>query len=191
MLLTKPFHENSSSIQPLLSKITGFRLPVGKYHQKAAFTPEQTYLSWQGFYEMCDNRLICIYQKGSDLIRWAGFRNTVIGKNPFFEFCDEPANENYAVVTFNLDPRQESFQAIASGKYSKILPDMKSLILMCHGINTGEHAYMESFLYPEKFTDVYADLYDVRKEFLVQVGELIDKPNAERNNSALIFPGKK
>ena len=70
--------------------------------------------------------------------------------------------------------------AYLNGKYSKFEEDSKKIILKYQSNNSGNLEYLSSFLYPEKYFDLYAQLLDVDIDLLIKVGELCDKPDFEK-----------
>jgi hypothetical protein len=58
--------------------------------------------------------------------------------------------------------------------------NIKRKILDFFDKNGGNHLYVKSYLFPEKFFDTYADILNVPANLLKEVGELCDKPNLEK-----------
>jgi hypothetical protein len=58
------------------------------------------------------------------------------------------------------------------GRYSQLSPHLKERIRYYYGPNSGEYAYMETYIYPEQFFGVYAYLLNVDEAIIRQVGEL-------------------
>jgi len=54
--------------------------------------------------------------------------------------------------------------------------------------STANHIYVESYLFPEKFFEQYADILDVSVESLRLVGELCSKPDLEKENLLIKIP---
>jgi hypothetical protein len=67
-----------------------------------------------------------------------------------------------------------------NGKYSKININTKRKILDFFDKNSGNYAYVESYLFPEKHFETYAKILGIETELLISVGELCDKPDLER-----------
>ncbi len=170
MKITKPYGT-------YFQKSKVFAYPLINITKNAPFRPKQTYLSWEELYENGDNRLLCWFEPGEDKEKWRRFRQGVLIRNTYFEKYIEPEDENFCIAIFDLSSLKDTFQKIVTGRYSAIHPDSKSLILKYYTEGTGDHAYIETFLYPEKFTSLYAQLFDVTEELLIKVGELCNKPD--------------
>ena len=67
-----------------------------------------------------------------------------------------------------------------NGKYSKIDVNTKRKILDFFDKKSGNYAYVESYLFPEKHYETYARILGVDIAMLQSVGELCDKPNLDK-----------
>ena len=56
----------------------------------------------------------------------------------------------------------------------------KKIITKFFGASGTISEYIESYLYPEKYFEIYSDILNVPVEDLKNVGELCDKPDLER-----------
>ena len=63
----------------------------------------------------------------------------------------------------------------------------KEKILKYFDKNSGNYVYMNSYLYPEKYFTMYAEILQVSEKILRGVGELCDKPNIEKETLDLII----
>jgi len=70
----------------------------------------------------------------------------------------------------------------SSGKYSMLDNKIKNKILDFFEKNSGNYVYVHSFLYPNKWYERYAELLNVSKSMLEEVGELCDKPDLDKEN---------
>jgi len=75
---------------------------------------------------------------------------------------------------------QNDWNYIVNGKYSKIKNDLKRIILEHFNSNSANKIYIESYLYPEKYFDDYANILKVDVDLLQFVGELCSKPDLEK-----------
>jgi hypothetical protein len=48
--------------------------------------------------------------------------------------------------------------------------------------NSGNYVYVDSYLFPEKYFQLYADLLGVNEDMLRSVGELCSPPNLDKEN---------
>ena len=51
--------------------------------------------------------------------------------------------------------------------------------------NSGNALYVQSYLYPSKFYDTYAEILEVEVSLLKSVGQLCDKPNLKKETLIL------
>ena len=68
------------------------------------------------------------------------------------------------------------------GKYSHMSLSHKRRIKNFYGIYSSNFVYIDSFLTPDKYYGIYADILDVDIELLKKVGELCDKPDLQQEN---------
>ena len=62
----------------------------------------------------------------------------------------------------------------------KINTELKHSILNYFAKSSGNYVYIESYLFPDKYFNRYAELLGVTEEFLKSVGELCSKPDLEK-----------
>ena len=68
------------------------------------------------------------------------------------------------------------------GKYSKFSRLTKDIILDFFGDIGTISKYMESYLFPEKYYDVYSDILNVPISLLAETIELCDKPDLDKED---------
>lgn len=78
-------------------------------------------------------------------------------------------------------------KVLQNGKYSKLNEKLKRKILNYFDKNSGNYAYVKSYLYPEDFFNDYAILLNVDNEILETVGELCDKPDLEKETLRILI----
>jgi hypothetical protein len=131
--------------------------------------------------KLTDRKLICVYKK-EDTEAWKQFELKHLITHKYLEFS-YPVSEDVVVYVFNLEMHGEDFDAVIEGKYSKLSIPAKKLLTDYYGVHTPEWVYIESFLFPEKYYKVYAQILNVDENILREVGELCEKPNFEKENS--------
>lgn len=152
--------------------------------------PEQTYLSWQGYLTPEDMKLICIYPKRSDNAYINFENNTLIKHN---RLCDVvELNDEQKLFTFDFSDLKDDWNKFINGQYSQINSELKRKIRDHFDKNTGNYVYIDSYLFPEKYFSLYAELLGTNVELLTSVGELCSKPDLEKENLvAEIFDSNK
>lgn len=155
-----------------------FIYPLLGIKQGTKFVPMETYLSWNTSLTTEDKKLVCVY-KTKDTDDYINFENNVLLKHS--RLCDYvPVNNTTTVFTFDFSDLENDWSHLIMGKYSKISINIKRKILDFFDKNGGNHIYVNSYLFPEKFFDNYASILNVPVELLKEVGELCDKPNLEK-----------
>lgn len=159
-----------------------FLYPALGIKRGVSVTPIQTYLTWKGKFVEEDNRFICLYHKRDDK-DYLLFEKVKLLSNPLFETMIEIDDESIAYV-FNFSEFRKNYQMIIQGKYSKISTKHKQKILSFFKNLRSHHVYIESYLYPEKFIPMYAELLagnkaEIKyyKNLLEEVGELCSPPD--------------
>ena len=141
-------------------------------------------MSWEGVYSFDDCRLICIYYLRDDE-EFKRFEKTKLLGNELFDTFIQLENNRGAYV-FDFTKDKKTFTHIVHGKYSRIYPDHKIRVMAFFSGNRSQTAYIESYLYPDKYFGLYAKLLsgdekdmDKLEKLLTEVGELCSVPNLE------------
>lgn len=157
-----------------------FLYPLLDIRRGASVIPEQTYLSWQGYIKPEDTKLVALYPKRDD-IEYKNFEKHVLLKHS--RACDFiHLNDNQLIVTFDFSDLKDDWNKFLEGKYSQINTKLKRKIRDFFEKNTGNYVYVDSYLFPEKYFELYANLLDANVDFLKSVGELCSKPDLEQEN---------
>jgi len=165
-LYKKYFQKSKIFLYPLLGIKKGTKI-----------VPNETYLSWGTSISPEDMKLVCVYKTTSD--NYTNFENQVLLKHS--RLCDYvKINATTSVFTFDFSDLEDDWNHLINGKYSKVSMNIKRKILDFFDKNGGNHLYVKSYLFPEKFFDTYADILNVPANLLKEVGELCDKPNLEK-----------
>ena len=98
--------------------------------------------------------------------------------NPLF--VEKIQIKDYNIYIFDLEIYQNDYFNFILGKYSKLSNVLKKAIKSYYGENSAEYKFIESYLFPEKYFEVYAKLLDINVETLVNLGELCDPCDIEK-----------
>ena len=167
-------HPNDQYFQK--SKV--FLFPILGIKKSPETTPCQTYLSWGDKIKPEDKRLICLYDDSPTL---DNVEEEILIPHPLFIDSWDCEN-NQRIYIFNLDLYSEDFQKFLRGRYSLFSEEVKSFIKQYFKENTKEYKFVHTFLFPEKYIKRYAQLLDVSPELLIEIGELCDKYDPEKEN---------
>ena len=160
------FQKSKVFLYPLLGIRKGIR-----------FVPMETYIKWKNY--KSENSLICIYHVDkNNRETFDKFVKDELETNEFFEF---KAHTNHLdIIAFNLDFFKYDVKKFKKGEYSKFSALTKKVIKEFFGEIGTLSEYIESYLYPKRYYEVYSELLNVPVEYLEEVGELCDKPNLKK-----------
>lgn len=168
-LYTSYFQKSKVLLYPLLGIKRG-----------CAAVPDQTYLSWSGYFTPEDMKLIAIYKSRTDH-EYLHFEKNVLLKHP--RISDYiPLDGESTIFTFDFSDLEHDWKKFIDGQYSKIDPSLKRKIRDHFDKNSSTHVYVDSYLFPEKYFSLYAQLLNASEELLIEVGELCSKPDLEKEN---------
>jgi len=146
----------------------------------SAAIPEQTYISWEGYIRPEDMKLITIYPNRTDVVYLNFEANTLLKHNRLVDIVE--LNSAQKLLTFDFSDLSDDWNKFINGQYSKMNTTIKRKIRDHFDKNTGTYVYIDSYLFPEKYFSLYADLLGAPEDLLVQVGELCSKPDLEKEN---------
>jgi hypothetical protein len=155
-----------------------FLYPLLDIRRGGSITPIQTYFSWENHYKPEDTKFICLYYLRDDMEFRRFEKQKLLGNKYFFDF--KIIEENKGVYIFDYKSIGESWDNFVLGRYSKLSADHKKKIKTFYSSNNSHYAYVESYLHPERYFRMYADMLNVNEEVLKSVGELCSKPDYEK-----------
>lgn len=158
-------------------KSRSFLYPILGIKRTSSSTPAGTYVSLDGLIGAEDMKLICVYPINTSE-GFQAFENQMLTGNPLFEEKIQ-VEENYIYV-FNLESYKVDWFNFIMGKYSKLSNPVKKAIKQYYGERSAEYKYIESYIYPEKYFDIYAKLLEVDVKTLESIGELCDPCDLEK-----------
>jgi len=158
-----------------------FLFPMLNIRKASATTGLMTFISWEGKYSPKDQKLIVIKKGGLDLESFRAFEKQSLIGNPMFETVYELDGMNSMAYVFSFADFKNDWNHFLAGRYSKMSEEAKTRIKNYFNDKSVEWEYIRSFIFPEKFFDLYAQLLNVEPSLLRSVGELCDlyDPKAE------------
>lgn len=142
--------------------------------------PEQTYLTWGSTISTEDMKLVAVYPVRKDA-EYLHFEKNVLLKHP--RITDYiPVNEEQCIFTFDFSDIESDWNKFIKGQYSKMDEKLRCKIRDHFDKNTSTSIYIDSYMFPEKYFSLYADLLGVKEELLREVGELCSPPDLEKEN---------
>jgi hypothetical protein len=156
-----------------------FLYPLLGIKRGTSVTPSETYVTWEDKQISSeDKKLICVYPNRTDQEYKTFESNVLLNHNRLVDFIK--IDSNTSVFIFSFDDIPDDWNHFMNGKYSKISEKTKRKILDFFDKRSGNYAYVESYLYPEKHFETYAKLLNVPSSLLIEVGELCNFPNLEK-----------
>lgn len=172
-LYNKYFQKSRSFLYPLLG--------IPKKNNPG---PIQTYLGWEEITPN-DKKLICLF--ANDLSpSFVKFQEKKLIANPLYE--SHTIVDSHIVYVFNYTPYEKDWNLFLKGKYSQLSDTLKGAVKDYYGSDTSEYQFIESYLFPEKYFEVYSKLLDIDIKTIKKVGELCDKYDCEKE--VLVFSTK-
>ena len=152
-----------------------FLYPLLGIRRGVSVTPIQTYMSWKNVYDIIDNKLIVVYHLRDDE-DFKKFEEKVLLGNKLFDNFFELEDGTGAYV-FDLSSYKRELKCIINGKYSKLPDEYKRRVLSFFRNHHRHHASISSYLNPHMYYDDYAELLNISKDILLEVGELCSLPD--------------
>lgn len=138
----------------------------------------ETYIGWKDKVHHDDCKLVCLYHLRTDK-EFLEFEKRKLLSNIYFQEFFE-VGDNKGVYIFDMRKYEDDWPNFIAGKYSKLSGRMKSSAINFQPKNTSNFAYINSFMYPEKYFGIYEELLKVDIKLLKNVGELCDRPDLEK-----------
>lgn len=158
-------------------KSRSFLYPVLGIKRTSFYTPSGTFVSVEDYIPASDRKLICTFQDDSTE-GYKQFENQMLMSNPLY--YDTVIFREHKLYLFDFQHFDEDWDNFLLGKYSKLSNVMKRAIREFYGETSSEYKYIESYLYPEKYFELYAKLLDVPVKVLRETGELCDPYNPDK-----------
>lgn len=163
-------------------KSKSFLFPALGIKKSSDFNPTGTYLAIRGLLEPQDIKLVCTY-KIEESEEFTLFEEQMLLGNPLFE--SKYTVGEYNIYVFDYQSYSGDWFNFLLGKYSKLSPVLKRAVKAYYGESSSEYKYIESFLYPEKYFEVYSKLLQIDVKLLREIGELCDPCDLERETLAV------
>jgi hypothetical protein len=153
-------------------KSKAFLYPALGIPRRTFVAPIDTYIAWEGLYDIYDCKLIVKFQR-KDTDTYSLFEKTYLTGCPLYEKHFDIENGEVLYI-FNLEGYKNDWDNFLIGKYSQLSKSLKKHIKQYYGEQTEDYKYMDSFLNPGSYFKVYSELLMVPVATLQNVGELCD-----------------
>ena len=155
-----------------------FLYPILGIKRGTSVTPIQTYFEWEGHYTAEDMKLITVYPIRDDH-EYKIFAKNIILKHPRLHAMHK-VDDTSQIFVFDFSDLKDDWFNLIDGKYSKMSMNIKRKIKDHFDKNSGTYAYIDSYLFPERYFSIYSSLLNVGEDLLREVGELCTKPDLEK-----------
>jgi|TARA_R100000084_G_scaffold109439_1_gene76827 hypothetical protein len=155
-----------------------FLYPLLGIKKGEEFVPVETYISWDGLYTENDYKYIVVYNCDKDL-KFKLFEDRVLKSHKLLEFATEIEKDRHIYV-FDYSKFNHDFDMFINGRYSKFSTPTKNKVLKYFGSVGKISEYIESFLNPLKYHEVYAEAFEISIETIKEVHEICSKPDLEK-----------
>tara|TARA_R100001463_G_C3517584_1_gene220536 strand:+ start:336 stop:917 length:582 start_codon:yes stop_codon:yes gene_type:complete len=167
-----------------------FLYPLLEISKGVNFVPFNTHISFLNSidnYHLDTYKYFCLYHIPCEVTEEANFKNWKVFEGLYLK------EHNLFEEKFNIDSRlrlymfdfsvfKKDLKFFRDGKYSQFSEYSKKRILDFFGKKGTIAEYVESYLYPEHYYEVYSELLNVPIELLEEIRELCDKPNQKLEN---------
>lgn len=153
-------------------KSKAFLYPLLGIKRTVKFKPDNTYISWEDKFKFYDNVLICVYT----LVNSQEYRNfeksTLFYNIHFIDFFYLPNNK--VAYIFSLEILIDDYHLLLDSKYSRMSDTSKQKILKYFDFpkESQKFHWMNSYLYPERYYDLYSVLLEMHVWEIKEIGEL-------------------
>jgi len=154
-----------------------FLYPSLDIKRGVSVTPIETYIAWDNNYKAEDAKLSCLYYLRNDDDFKQFEKQKLIGNKLFHDFKE--VGNSRGVYVFDFSSIKADWDNVITGKYSKLTPDFKRKIRHYIGLNNANLPYIDSFLFPDRYFKIYAEMMGVNESVLKEVGELCSLPDME------------
>lgn len=165
-LYTKYFQKSRSFLYPALG-----------IKRTAHHTPSGTYIALDGLVGPEDMKLAVTF-KEDQTEGFKSFEEQMLLSNPLFSSIVNI--QDYNIYLFDYESYKNDWFNFIMGKYSKFSNPLKKAIRLYYGEASSEYKYMDSYLNPEKYYEVYAKLLGIEPSIIKAVGELCDPCDIEK-----------
>lgn len=164
-------------------KSKSFLYPVLGIKKSSVTSPLDTYVAIKDRLGPEDMKLVVVFRDdGSDGFR--AFEKQMLTGNPLFD--QGPLEfEGLKYYLFDLTPYKADWFNFLLGRYSRLSPLLKRAIREYYGEKSPEWVYMETYLYPDKHFDRYAEILDVDESILRATGELCDPCDLDKETAEI------
>jgi hypothetical protein len=153
--------------------------------ERGNVVPEEVYSSMSDKYTHQDRKLILVYDPKKELKYEVFKEERLLNHKLLHESCEDQNGKE--IFIFDMLGFSYDWDLFLKGKYSQMSLEVRNQILNFFAKSSGNHIYVQSFLFTENWFKRYAEILDVPELMLKEVGELCDVPNQEKEQLKAIL----
>jgi len=163
IVYTEYFQKSKLFLYPLLGLKKGLE-----------YVPADTYICWDNLYTTEDYKLICVYNN-KKTVDFKNFELKYLKNHSLLDLYH--SLEDKQIYIFDMRPYKYDHMMFVSGKYSKLSIGAKNKITQYFDNNGKVSEYIESFLNPSDYHDLYAESLKVNLKIIKEVYEVCSIPD--------------
>ena len=163
-----------------------FLYPLLKIKKGIKYVPVETYIAWDGVYDFKACKYVCLYIS-KDSEEYTLFEQKYLISHKLFEEYYKLENDTHVYV-FDFSEFKHDLNMFKLGKYSKFSIKTKEKILNFFGDVGTISDYINSYVHPADYHELYAEHLGVSLNTIEQVYELCSKPDLEKENLKINHP---
>jgi len=169
------FQKSKVFLYPLLNIKKGIR-----------YVPAETYICWKGIHQLEDLKFICLYA-AEDTDHYRLFEQKYLSSHKLFEEYYD-LGKNLHLYIYDYSKFRDDLEMFKLGKYSKFSNKTKTLISKFFGDIGTISEYIQSYINPKGFHDLYASHLGVSTDTIEKVYELCSKPDLDKECLQIELP---
>jgi len=154
-----------------------FLYPLLDIKKGSEAVPLESYICWKEKYASEDMKFICTYYLRDDDTFKRFEKVKLLGSKLFDSFY--VTSDDLGVYVFDFSSHASDWNYFLAGRYSQLSQSTKTVILKFFMANKSNYHYINSYLNPDQYFEIYAELLGVEERMLKSVGELCSVPNTE------------
>jgi hypothetical protein len=165
-----------------------FLYPLIEMKKTHTYTPVETYVRWKNNFKLSDKKLICEY-KITPSKKFNTFEKKYIRVNSYLDDIVY-LSESKMVCIYDMSKFEDEFIYFIKGEYSKFKQVYKEKVLNFYREDGNKNKYVDSYLFPKKYHEMYAKELDVDLSLIENTFELCNKPDLEKETFNGVKPDK-
>jgi hypothetical protein len=165
-----------------------FLYPLLDLKKEPLNRPLTTFIEWQDMYTKNERKLICLFKK-QDTESWKTFERNKLLNHKMLDNCQE-IDKGKIIYVFDMNCMAADYDFFLAAKYSKFSTEAKRKITAYYGVTTPEWVHIETFIFPEKYHEIYASLLGVDLEIIKNNHELCSPYDIDKETLVVSYNDK-